>query len=407
MSKIKGSSFILRTAAFSLALFALLGGDPSAKVVQATPVIPVPNLAAYWNLDETSGPNAYDSAGTNNGTYYNAPVPSTDVPPVPAGNARSLLFVASGGTQRVAVPDSASLRISGPITVAAWVKPTADTPNYQKGVVSKFNLSPGIDGYWLELGWSNQGNNVPSFTLGNGTATAAAATGTALPLNQWTHIAGVYDGSNVMIYVNGTMLGSASNSGAGAILPTAANTSELHIGSDYGINVFTGNIDEVRIYSRGLNAGDLNVLTTMVQPPATGLVATGGTNQIALNWTAASNATSANVVYSILRGPSTGNYTTVINTVSGTTYTDTSATAGTPYFYAVVAVSSIAGAASNESSATASAGPPPPPPGPRAPKGPDSHNRCGCATAMPAGRSVPVAGAALVAALLLALLRRR
>jgi len=322
------------------------------------------------------------------------------------GNARSLQFVASGGTQRVAVPDAASLRISGPITVAAWVKPTADTPNYQKGVVSKFNLSPNIDGYWLDLGWSNQGNNVPSFTLGNGTATAGAATGTALPLNQWTHIAGVYDGSNVMIYVNGTLMGTQSNSGAGAILPTAGNTSELHIGSDYGINVFTGNIDEVRIYSRGLNAGDLNVLKTMVQPPATGLVATGGNNQIDLNWSAASNAGSANVVYSILRGTSTGNYTTVVTTTSGTTYTDTTVTTGTPYFYTVVAVSSIAGTTSNESSATASAGPPPPPPGPRTPKGPDSHNRCGCATTLPPGSWAGLLGAGLLAAALFARARR-
>jgi hypothetical protein len=406
MRKIKISSFFLRTAAFSLALSALLGRDPAAKVFQSTPVIPVPNLQAYWMLDETSGTVAKDSAGTNDGSYYNAPVPSTDVPPVPPGNLRSLLFTATGGTQRVAVPDATSLRISGPITVAAWVKPTADTPNYQKGVVSKFNLSSSIDGYWLNLGWSNQGTNVPTFTLGNGSASAGAATGTALPLNTWAHIAGVYDGSAVMIYVNGTMLGSVPNSGAGAILPTAANTNELHIGSDYGINVFTGNIDEVRVYNRGLTAGDLDVLKTMVQPPATGLVATGGNNQIILNWSAASNAGSATVVYSVLRGTSTGNYSTLVSTVSGTTYTDTSVTPGTTYFYAVVAVSSIVGAASNESSASATAGPPPPPPPPSAPRTGGKDNKpCGCGTAGP----VDVHGllaAAVLTALVLAATRR-
>jgi MYXO-CTERM domain-containing protein len=400
----KSFSLFLRITAFSLATASLVGRNPAAKTFQAAPFVPVPNMVAYWNLDETTGTTANDSSGNNNtGSYYNTPVPSTDVPPVPVGNVRSLSFVATGSTQRVAVNDSLSLRISGPMTVSAWVKPTIDTPSYQKGIIEKWTQgASAIDGYMFRLGWSSAGNNVPTFTLGNGATQAGAATGTPLTNGQWTHVAGVYDGSNLLLYVNGLSSALTPNTSA----PTNANTQELHIGSDYGTNVFTGNIDEARLYNRGLTPSEILILHGGQAAP-TAFAAVGGNQQNDLSWAAAPGA----ATYSVLRGTSPGVYDTVYNGITGTTYTDnTNVTPGLPYYYVVVAVSVMVSPYSTEQTATANNAPPPPPPpppGPRAPKGSDSHNRCGCATAIPAGLSPDVAGAALVALLLLTRLRRR
>ncbi len=66
----------------------------------------------------------------------------------------------------------------------------------------------------------------------------------------------------------------------------------------------------------------------------TGLTATAGANQIVLSWTAVSGATS----YDVERGTaSTGPFTSIA-TPTGTTYTDTSITAGVTYDYEVAAV---------------------------------------------------------------------
>src|SRR5262245_60821965 len=136
MSKNRAFSRVLRIVAATGALAALISQSPPARAAApvpflAPPFIPVPNLAGYWALDETSGTTANDSSGNNNnGEHWNSPTISTSVSPVPTGNQRSLAFTATGGTMRVNVPDAASLRISGPLTVAAWLKPTQDTPLY-------------------------------------------------------------------------------------------------------------------------------------------------------------------------------------------------------------------------------------------------------------------------------------
>ena len=137
-------SLFIRATAVAGAFVALVSQNPSARaaapaVLQAAPVIPVPNLTAYWNLDETTGTTANDSSGSNHGQHWNNPTISAagDVSPVPTPNLRSLIFAASGGTQRVAVNDSASLRLTGPLTISAWVNPSAYTPSYQKGVLEK------------------------------------------------------------------------------------------------------------------------------------------------------------------------------------------------------------------------------------------------------------------------------
>ena len=68
-----------------------------------------------------------------------------------------------------------------------------------------------------------------------------------VPTGIWTHVAGVYDGTNVSLYVNGQLIGSTS--ATGNITPS---NSELNIGRDPGFStkLFRGLIDEVEILPR-------------------------------------------------------------------------------------------------------------------------------------------------------------
>ncbi|MEA3200284.1 MAG: hypothetical protein QOE90_1712 [Thermoplasmata archaeon] len=98
----------------------------------------------------------------------------------------------------------------------------------------------------------------------------------------------------------------------------------------------------------------------------TGLTATGGTGQVALSWTDGSNGGCAISAHKVYRGTASGGETLLTTSGAGTTYTDTSVTAGTTYFYKVTAVNSIGESAqSNEASAT-----------PTAPTCPGPANNC-------------------------------
>lgn len=389
MNTKRAFSLILRVGALSGTLLALVSHDPSARAsapAQGAPVIPVPNLTAYWTLDESGGTTATDATGNgHDGTHLNTPTISAagDVAPIPAGNARSLIFNAAAGQQHVSVSDAPALRISGPITVAAWVKPTADTPSFQKGVIEKWTWGSDINGYLLRLSWSGNGNNVPVFAIGNGTTQVSAAGPPQLVNGVWAHVAGVYDGTNLMIYVNGgSPLDTVPNGGPGAIVPTAANTDPLHVGKDYGANAFTGNIDEARVYNRALTTAEVQILHDG-QPAPTGLAASGIAGGNRLTWTAPAGAP-ASITYSVLSGPSAGNYTTVVNGITATTYDDLAATPGVPTFYAVVAVTVMTSTPSSEVSSTPGpAGPPPPPPAPRTSKVGGEENPCGCGSIPP------------------------
>jgi hypothetical protein len=76
-----------------------------------------------------------------------------------------------------------------------------------------------------------------------------------LPLNAWSHLASTYDGSNLSLYLNGSLAQRVPVSGT--IDPS---TGPLQIAASYFGEYFQGAIDEVRIYNKALTTADIQTL---------------------------------------------------------------------------------------------------------------------------------------------------
>lgn len=121
------------------------------------------------------------------------------------------------------------------ITAEAWVYMTAYpflptiVGNYGTGMQFLLRVDNNRPAFWVD-------NGSGSFRVVNGTTT--------VPLNTWIHLAGVWDGSQLRVYINGVLDGTAAVAG-GALI---ASSNPVRIGANLLSEAFTGRIDEVRIW---------------------------------------------------------------------------------------------------------------------------------------------------------------
>ena len=218
-------------------------------------------LVGYWKLDDATpasglaDASGYGRTGTANGN----PAASADTASsIKFANSRSLSL---DGDDYVSVPDAPHLDITGPFTISAWVKPASLDQQMQIVAKSDENDTPAAYALYID----NTGK--PAFRIHDGDDSNAVAGETALQANEWTHIAGVYDGWDMYLYVNGTEVATAP-----ANAP-AANDAPLTIGGFSDAQQFNGLIDDVRVYNRALDSSAAARLGSGEQP-ATSVAAT-------------------------------------------------------------------------------------------------------------------------------------
>ena len=203
----------------------------AGSVGKCRPCAPSPSdLVSWWGGDD----DALDLIGTNNGTLQgNATYAAGKV-----GQA----FSFDGSGDYVSIPDQPSLNPTAAITVDAWIFSDNSLPFFPP-IVKKAGVS---SGYALEL--TGDGSSV-NFWVYTGNSGWVGSPRGVVPTGIWTHVAGVYDGTKVSLYVNGQLIGSTS--ATGNITPS---NSELNIGRDpgYPTKLFKGLIDEVEIFNRAL-----------------------------------------------------------------------------------------------------------------------------------------------------------
>jgi hypothetical protein len=220
-----------------------------AAVFSAPAAAQSAGLVAAYSFDEGAGTTAADNSGTgNNGTLINGATWSTTAK---FGAAASF----DGSNDRIDVPDSSSLDLTGAMTLEAWVRPTANS-SYRTVLLKEVT---GELAYALYAADSDHGGRSSGWNrIGN---VSRFADGTsALPLNTYSHIAVTYNGSSLVFYVNGVATRSTAVTGN-----IQTSTMPLRIGGNtiWG-EYFQGQIDELRVYNRALSQNEIQ--TDMVTP---------------------------------------------------------------------------------------------------------------------------------------------
>ncbi|HEY2951509.1 MAG TPA: LamG-like jellyroll fold domain-containing protein [Verrucomicrobiae bacterium] len=163
-----------------------------------------------------------------------------------SGGAAAIQF--DGVNDVVSIPDNASIRITGPITVEAWINRSA--AGVQHSIVEKYGCAAGQGGYVLRVTAADKLLFGTRDDCNNGSSVLGAST---ISANTWTHVAGSWDGATMRVYVNGNLDGSLSATRN----PKAGNT-PLKIGErgNGGTPLF-GAIDDVRLWNVARTAAQI------------------------------------------------------------------------------------------------------------------------------------------------------
>ena len=225
-----------------------------------------PTLVAAYHCNEAAGGVLNDVSGRGN----HGALPATAW--TASGRYGAALSL-NGTSDLVLVPDSASLDLTTAMTVEAWVYPTGST-NWQTVVMKE---APTGLAYTL---YARVNAARPGAYINVGGADQAASSGTALPLNAWSHVAMTYNGTSLLLYVNGVLRSTRSVPGVLVVTSGRLSIGGNSVWGEY----FRGRIDEVRIYSRVLTAAEIvtdmntaitSALTVSVTAPAPGSTVSG------------------------------------------------------------------------------------------------------------------------------------
>jgi hypothetical protein len=254
----------MRRAAAVLAVPLLLG-----TAVAGTAHADAPRLVGEWRFDDGSGTVARDTSGSSLDGMLGT---GDDRPAWIAGVDGTALHF--DGNDAVTVPNSAVLE-KQVVTVTALVRASA-SPGPFRYVFSKgankcqngsYGLYTGADGGASFYVYGNAGTehspSVPPALVWNG---------------QWHQLAGVYDGSMVRLYVDGTEIGGGTPYTGGIRYDLAHN--EPLIGSYVGdgcLLSFSGDIDTVRIWNGALTADQVAFVAPAPNPAGGGSSGGGST----------------------------------------------------------------------------------------------------------------------------------
>jgi len=213
-------------------------GDAGALDGGVDQATPGGGLVGWWKLDEGSGTTASDSSGNGNtGLLSGGPKWTTGI----AGDALDF-----SGSSMVVVHDAADLSGMAAVTVATWIKLAALSDG---DFVSKRHAGPPYFSYDLQVHSDGTVGFEATTESGGG---GSAGSSTKLPTGAWHHVAGVYDGVTVRVYIDGVADG-YTNELSGAVSTT---TDSLVM----NFSGFSGALDDVRVYARALAPAEIAAL---------------------------------------------------------------------------------------------------------------------------------------------------
>ena len=194
-------------------------------------------ISGYWKGEGTTG---RDERGLNGLTLTNITTGQT--------GKVGLSYEYNGTTSHADAFDDASLSFVNTMTISCWVFPKSTDNNYI--CIKADDLASVSDEYEyrLQLNTSNSATFGVSAD-GNFPGTSIAGTNGSTPVDTWTHLVALYNGSNLLIYINGVL----DATSASFTSDLYQGTADLIIGARYDSSesiykfFFDGLIDELII----------------------------------------------------------------------------------------------------------------------------------------------------------------
>ena len=206
-------------------------------------------LIGWWKLDETSGREVEDSSGNGNIGKILSGMPRWQSSGGKIDGA--LLFDGKGDFVHLA--NESNFDFTGEVTVAAWIKVNRFDREWQAIVTkgdSAWRLQRHQDTDAIEFACT--GLQIPSDSPYGGLYGSKAVND-----GKWHHVAGLYDGEKMYIYIDGIVDVSQPASGA-----VATNDQPVFIGENAELKgrLWNGLIDDVRVYNYALSEGQITAL---------------------------------------------------------------------------------------------------------------------------------------------------
>lgn len=218
------------------------------------------NLKLYFKLDDAGGTTVTDSsAAGNNGTASASSINANDS----YGMVNSRGLFDGTASNKITITDATSLKPTGNFTAGFWMRTTTATGYIFQSQSENTNVA----GWYIRMSAHKL-----DFLIGKNTGTTnntdykIITSTSSLDDGKWHHIACVYDGTNMAIWVDGVSETSA-NPGFSAAY-AATNYVRVGCGNDTGTDVtfYTGDLDEMFLLNgTALNGQQINQLYNGLQ----------------------------------------------------------------------------------------------------------------------------------------------
>ena len=204
---------------------------------------------AWWKLDETTGAEAADASGNRHPARVQGTARWTS-----QGRLGGAFELDDAGNF-VDCGDATNFDFRDGLTVSLWVKP-GQSEKSLKSLIAKGSDTWGIasDGNTGGVAFHLAGPQTTGKDKKRQTRVTAKR---SLNDGQWHHLAAVYDGQRMALFVDGELADSVTASG-----PLAINTEPVLLGENSASRKerFVGAVDDVRLYNRGLSESEIKAL---------------------------------------------------------------------------------------------------------------------------------------------------